>query len=350
VSQGRERRRRSGMRIFSVRFHRHPPFGFMIWRDTSTIQLLRLQSRSNSNWSPAKWKLGLLFFSEIRFLISFLPSRPNFHFAELRSQIINRKSQFVSGMASNWSSTSTSWPSRRTVRFTVSPIACRSRMRKRSSEVRHLLALHGDDQIAQRDRGLLGRAVGRDLAGPAPLRDPAGGPGGPRAVVIPSGAPGHRLARMTSGTIRLIVSMGRATRCPHRPGRTEDPTVVMPITASGAVEQRAARVARVQRRVRLDHAPEGRVGNALDLPAQTADDAGRSSSDRSRRDCPRRTPADRPADRWECRSGSAPAGCARRLDLQHGNILIRVGADPLRLPDGLVPERNLDRWAVLDHV
>src|SRR5262249_47498713 len=60
------------------------------------------------------------------------------------------------------------------------------------------------------------------------------------------------------------------------PGRAEDRRVDTDQPA-GAVQQRTARVARVDGRVRLDHVLHGPPRDRFDLPPQRADDAGRQT-------------------------------------------------------------------------
>ena len=105
----------------------------------------------------------------------------------------------------------------------------------------------------------------------------------------------------------------------------------------------------VDRGVGLDRVRDREVVRRLDLPVQRADDpAGHGFLETERRSDRDRSVADRDvvgvaeAERDEQR--------ARRVDVNHGEIGRRIGADDRRLVSRAVPELHRDRRRTVDDV
>ena len=108
---------------------------------------------------------------------------------------------------------------------------------------------------------------------------------------------------------------------------------------SGRVEERSARVARIDRRVRLDHVPDGDAARALDLAAEGADHARRQ----------RVIETVRVADRDRLLTDLELSGLGdldrdehfrRSLHLQHRDVFAWLEPDDLGLELLLVVERD----------
>ena len=122
-------------------------------------------------------------------------------------------------------------------------------------------------------------------------------------------------------------------RVDERGDDADDPAV--------AVEQRPARVARVDRRVDLDEVVEDRpavVG--LEGPAEAGDDAGCSSSRTARTGCRRRTPRCRSGRRPGCRAWPGRRCSGSVSGLEDRDVVLGLAGSAM-LADDLVPSANV---------
>ena len=125
--------------------------------------------------------------------------------------------------------------------------------------------------------------------------------------------------------------------------------VVVADQAPGRVEQRAARVARVDRGVGLDHAADLALVDRADLAVERADDAGGQ----------RLVEPEGIADRVDLLADLQVAAeadrqglelVARRADAQHGEVAVGKRAHQFGLPLRLVGERDARAARSLDDV
>ena len=196
----------------------------------------------------------------------------------------------------------------------------------------------------------------------SPALSPAFAAGEPPTTVAIF-APPSRVARRGCrvGVLHLAAGderVGDALRCVDR-DREADAVVaagvaldlrVDPDHLAAEVEQRAARVAVVDRGVRLDRAGDRVVVRRGDRAVDRADDAGRSWTRAGRTGCrsPRRS--GRPARSSTCPERERMELRASVLDLDHGDVGRVVGADERRLCGLAVLERDLDRGRAVDDV
>ena len=123
----------------------------------------------------------------------------------------------------------------------------------------------------------------------------------------------------------------------------------MPIKSAGAVDQRAAGVARIDRRIGLDDVLDHAAAFVVDRAVQRRDHAGSQ----------RMVETERIADRIDVLADAQVAARAnrqrrravyRRLDVQHREVVLRTCADELCRVAALIGERDQRLLRTLDDV
>ena len=126
--------------------------------------------------------------------------------------------------------------------------------------------------------------------------------------------------------------------------------VLTPMTWPRLVEERAARVAVVDRRVGLDDVVDREAVRGRDEALERAHDPGRSRCGRARTGCRSRRPGSPTWTASELPSGRGVSALADVLDAEDGEVGRRIGADDLGLDGVAVREADGDLVRTLDDV
>ena len=123
---------------------------------------------------------------------------------------------------------------------------------------------------------------------------------------------------------------------------------LIPTTSPGAIDQRAARVAGVDRGVGLDDVADREAVGRLDLALERGDDAGVTRAVEAERVADR---DDRVADLHLCGVAERQrVGALGVVDLEQGDVGRGVGTDDLRLLRRALAELDVHALGALDHV
>ena len=214
---------------------------------------------------------------------------------------------------------------------------CPSSAPSRSLDLLHRLAVHGHDHVAELTSPLSSRVVGCKpalAAGPSGVHvqdqsrpsGPAAASSGPGRTRAQAGVRQLPFCAMICGTTRLISSTGMAKPMPAEVPDGLKMAVFMPISRPALSSSGPPELPGLIGGVGLDHVVDRPLRRRLDLAAQGADDAGGQ----------RLVQAERVADGEGLLAdlqvvrradGDRHQLRRRRVDVQHGDVLVGVEAD-----------------------